>query len=186
MTRCMRRRAAVEEGIVPGGGVALLRAPSSSAHQDRERRPEDRRRDRAQAVRARPPDRDQRPVKTAPSSSGKTPREGAVQITFRLADLEYGPRHQGNHRPNQGRSCGDPETRPPPAALPDHHRSHESPNLPKKKRWRRAAACPPGGGMGGIGFSKSPSQRYKGMQNPGKRCRGFVLGRPCHMAGTAQ
>ena len=55
-------RAAVEEGIVPGGGVALLRASEQLKRiKTAERRPEDRRRDRAQgAVRAGPPDRDQR------------------------------------------------------------------------------------------------------------------------------
>ena len=55
-------RAAVEEGIVPGGGVALLRASEQLKRiKTAERRPEDRRRDRAQgALRAGPPDRDQR------------------------------------------------------------------------------------------------------------------------------
>jgi chaperonin GroEL len=44
-------RAAVEEGIVPGGGVALLRAIKvAGGPKDRERRPEDRHRHRAQGA----------------------------------------------------------------------------------------------------------------------------------------
>ena len=53
-------RAAVEEGILPGGGVALLarRRCPQGAHP--ERRPEDRRRDRAQGdAGSCPPDREQ-------------------------------------------------------------------------------------------------------------------------------
>ena len=42
-------RAAVEEGVLPGGGVALLRADQRARRrQDRQRRPEDRRRHRPQ------------------------------------------------------------------------------------------------------------------------------------------
>ena len=44
-------RAAVEEGILPGGGVALLRASEVAQEaEDHERRPEDRRRDRPQGA----------------------------------------------------------------------------------------------------------------------------------------
>ena len=55
-------RAAVEEGIVPGGGVALLRAIKAlDSSEGRERRPEGRHQDRAQgAAGAGPPDLHQR------------------------------------------------------------------------------------------------------------------------------
>ena len=44
-------RAAVEEGVLPGGGVALLRATETLKKvRTAERRPEDRRRDRAQGA----------------------------------------------------------------------------------------------------------------------------------------
>ena len=67
-------RAAVEEGILPGGGVALLRASAvlkKAAHA--ERRPEDRRRDRAQgASRPRRARSRSTPAKTARSSSARS------------------------------------------------------------------------------------------------------------------
>ena len=67
-------RAAVEEGILPGGGVALLRASEGLQQAPRrQRRPEDRHRDRPQgALRLRPARSPSTRARTARSSSARS------------------------------------------------------------------------------------------------------------------
>ncbi len=99
-------RAAVEEGILPGGGVALLRAGRSPQEgQHAQRRPEDRRRDRAQGdPGSGAPDRDQR-RRGRLGDRRQDPREGAVWLRLRRPERRI-RRHgqEGHHRPDQGRA----------------------------------------------------------------------------------
>ena len=99
-------RAAVEEGIVPGGGVALLRAKKAIARPDlREPRRAGRHRDRAEGARvADPPDRPE-------LRRGRLDRrrQGAGEelrhVRLRRADRGIqGPRPGRHHRPDQGRA----------------------------------------------------------------------------------
>ena len=85
-------RAAVEEGILPGGGVALLRAVEAlEAPADRERRPEARRRDRAQgAPDAGPPDRRSTRATTARSWSARSWRRTSTTTASTRRAGEYG------------------------------------------------------------------------------------------------
>ena len=170
-------RAAVEEGIVPGGGVALLRASEQLKRiKTAERRPEDRRRDRAQgAVRAGPPDRDQRRRRRL-RHRRQDPREGAVQLRLRLADRRIRqPGLQGHHRPDQGGSCGDPE-RGLRRGSPDHHRSHD--RRTAEEEWRSRRRHAPGRRHGRHGLLIQPLRRSKNAK-PRQRCRGFCLSRRC-------
>ncbi len=101
-------RAAVEEGILPGGGVALLRAielAEEAAHA--ERRPEDRRRHRAQgALRSGAPDRAQR-GRGRLGHRRQDPREGPVRVRLRRAVGRVREHAlEGHHRPGQGRASG--------------------------------------------------------------------------------
>ena len=97
-------RAAVEEGILPGGGVALLRASEAlKTHPHAERRPEDRRRDRPQGDHlAGAPDCHQ-------CRRGRRGRdrqdsgEGALRLRLRRPDRRvWQSCLQGHHRPDQG------------------------------------------------------------------------------------
>ena len=101
-------RAAVEEGILPGGGVALLRA-AEGAEEDphAERRPEDRRRDRAQgALRSGAPDRPQC-GRGRLGDRRQDPREGSVHLRLRCAERRVCEHAlQGHHRSGQGRASG--------------------------------------------------------------------------------
>ena len=80
-------RAAVEEGILPGGGVALLRAAEVAEEDPHpERRPEDRRRDRAQGpLRSGAPDRAQC-GRGRLGHRRQDPRQGSVRVRLRRAD----------------------------------------------------------------------------------------------------
>ena len=119
-------RAAVEEGIVPGGGVALLRA---SEQLKRIKTENDDQKTGVEIVRkalscAGPPDRDQRRRRRL-GHRRQDPREGPVRLRLQLADRRIRqPGHQGHHRPDQGGSCGDPE-RSFGCGSADHHRSHD-------------------------------------------------------------
>ena len=116
-------RAAVEEGILPGGGVALLaRQRSAQEASHRERRPEDRRRDRAQgAPIPGSPDRDQR-GRGRLGHRRQDPGEGSVRLGFRCSERRVRqPGSEGHHRPDQGRAHRDPE-RCFGGGPADHHR----------------------------------------------------------------
>ena len=84
-------RAAVEEGILPGGGVALLRASEALKKvRTAERGPEARRRDRAQgAVRLRPARSPSMRARTAPSSSARSWRTRHYAFGFDAQGGEY-------------------------------------------------------------------------------------------------
>ena len=139
-------RAAVEEGILPGGGVALLRADQGAREAPhRQRRPEDRRRDRAQgAVLAGPPDRPQC-GRGRLGRGRQDPRQGAIQLRLRRPDRRVRqPHHQGHHRPDQGGARGA-AGRGLGRRPPDHHRGHGRRGAEEAESG--APAMPPGGGM---------------------------------------
>ena len=134
-------RAAVEEGIVPGGGVALLRA---SEHLKGIRTKNDDQKTGVEIVRKAlsapgPPDRDQR-GRGRLRHRRQDPREGAVLLRLQLADRRIRqPGLQGHHRPDQGRACGDPE-RGLGRGAADHHRSHGGRSAEEERRCRRHAS----------------------------------------------
>ena len=100
-------RAAVEEGIVPGGGIALLRAGRRSRRrQDRQRRPEARHRHRAPRDRRRRPARSPpMPARKARSSSASCSRPADDTYGFNAQTGEYGDMFaHGIDRPGQGRA----------------------------------------------------------------------------------
>ena len=145
-------RAAVEEGILPGGGVALLRATKALEQAAaRQRRPEDRRRDRPQGAvtgrRARSPSM---PARTARSIVGKILEKDQYAYGFDAQTGEYGNL--------VSKGIIDP-TKVVRAALQDAASvaglliTTEAmvAEMPKKKH-RRCPAMPPGGGMGGMDF----------------------------------
>ena len=88
-------RAAVEEGIVPGGGVALIRAQKALESLERERRAEDRHWDPcSRHRRAASPDRWQRGPRRLDRGERSSQRQGRLRLQRR---------HRGVHRPGQGR-----------------------------------------------------------------------------------
>ena len=133
-------RAAVEEGIVPGGGVALLRASEQLKRiKTAERRPEDRRRDRAQGAVARRPARSRStPAKTAPSSSARSSRRTSTRTasTRRTANTATSSPRASSTRPRW--SAPRSRTRPPSPALLITTEAMVA-EVPKKN----AAAAPP-------------------------------------------
>ena len=102
-------RAAVEEGILPGGGVALLRAIELAEEDPHpERRPEDRRRDRAQGALAIRRARSR--INAGEDGSvivGKILEKDQYAYGFDAQNGEY-VQHgvEGHHRSDQGRASG--------------------------------------------------------------------------------
>ena len=101
-------RAAVEEGILPGGGVALLRAIELAEEDPHgERRPEDRRRHRAQgALLSGAPDRHQC-GRGRLGDRRQDPGKGSVRLRLRRAVgrlRQHGV--EGHHRSDQGGASG--------------------------------------------------------------------------------
>ncbi len=143
-------RAAVEEGIVPGGGVALLRAKAAvSQAQGRERRRAGRHQHRAPRARgADPPDRRER-RRRGLDRGRQDPRE-------QVADLRL-------QRPDRGvcATCSQPASSIRPRSCARALQDAASvagllitteamvAELPKKEA---APAMPGGGGMGGMDF----------------------------------
>ena len=83
-------RAAVEEGIVPGGGVALLRASQGSEDPEAGRRRADRRRHReARLRRAAAPDRARTPAPRAPSWSTRSASNDNPNFGYNAATDTY-------------------------------------------------------------------------------------------------
>ena len=105
-------RAAVEEGIVPGGGVALVRAIPAVDRADRDarRRREDRRADRAPlARRAAAPDRRQCRRRGCGGCGQGAGVEGTA-LRLQRADRQVrGPGEGRRHRPHQGDPHGAAE-----------------------------------------------------------------------------
>ncbi len=119
-------RAAVEEGVVPGGGVALLRAAKALENlKTRERRPEGRHQHRAQgAAGARPPDRAER-GRGRLRRGRQDPGQQQVRVRLQRPDRRIRrPRRGRRDRPGQGgalRAAGCRLDRRPA----DHHRGHD-------------------------------------------------------------
>ena len=146
-------RAAVEEGIVPGGGVALLRASEQlKGIRTAERRPEDRRRDRAQgAVRRRPARSRSTRAKTAPSSSARSSRKDQYAYGFDSQTGEYGDLvKKGIIDPTKVVRAAIQNAASVAALLITTEAMVAE--LPKKNAGAAAAACLRGGGMGGMDF----------------------------------
>ena len=117
-------KAAVEEGIVPGGGVALLRCVEGHRRPEARGRSEGRRGDRAARHRSADPlDREQRRrrgLDRRPEGEGS---EGS-QLRLQRGDRHLrGPREGRRHRPDEGRSLRAPE-RLVDRVAPAHDRSH--------------------------------------------------------------
>jgi len=168
-------RAAVEEGIVPGGGVALLRASEQlkgirTKNDDQKTGVEI----VAQgAVLAGPPDRDPTRARTAPSSSARS-REQVVQLRLRLADRRI-------RRPRQRKGIIDPtkvvraaiQNAASVAALLITTEAMVA-ELPKKNAGG-GGGMPPGGGNGRHGFLiHSLHAIFQECKTPAQ-CRGFFV-----------
>ena len=138
-------RAAVEEGIVPGGGVALLRA---SEHLKGLRTKNDDQKTGVEIVRKAL----SWPARQIAINAGE---DGSVIVGKILEKDQYAygfdsanrpirqPNLQRHHRPDQGGSRGDPE-RSVGCGSPDHHRSHGGRSAEEERRagryaprWRR-------------------------------------------------
>ncbi len=183
-------RAAVEEGIVPGGGVALLRASEQlkrikTANDDQKTGVEIVR--KALSAPAR-----QIAINAGEDGSvivGKILEKEQYDLRLRLADRRIRQSGlQGHHRPDQGGSRGDPE-RGFGRGSPDHHRSHD--RRTAEEGWRRRRRHASGRRHGRHGFLIQPLRRLSRNAKPRQRCRGFCLGRlispheaaiasPCH------
>ena len=143
-------RAAVEEGIVPGGGVALARAVADPGQAEgRQRRPALRHRDRAQggADPAAPDRRERRRGRCGDLRQGAG--QGRVQLRLRRADRRVqGPGEGRHHRPDQGRAHRAAGRRLGRRPAGDHRgdgRREAGEEGP-------AGAPPGGGGMGDMDF----------------------------------
>ena len=138
-------KAAVEEGIVPGGGVALLRASKVLAESEARRRSADRREHRGARHRgADALDRDQ-------CGPGRIDRRAESARDEGRRGLQRAHRHvresraRGRHRSGQGRALGAPERVVHCVAAP-HHRSARL----RDSRRKEGSAGAGGGGMGGM------------------------------------
>ena len=143
-------RAAVEEGIVPGGGVALLRAQTAldelEGAQRRAARGRQHRPPRGRGAAAQ--DRAERRPSTARSSSTRsTQRQGRLRLQRRDRGVR-GPGQGRRHRPDQGRAHGAAERgeRRRPAA---HHRGDDRREARAEEGRGGGGGMP--GGMGGMG-----------------------------------
>ncbi len=137
--RCRATRAAIEEGIVAGGGTALVRAKSAVSSVGRQAR--GRRADRcphraARPRRSGPADRRQRRSSKVPSSSSSSSRRPATPAsTPRPAsstDLLAGRRH----RPGEGDPCGAAERSVDRGAAAHHRVPRRRQARGGRRRWR--------------------------------------------------
>ena len=160
-------RAAVEEGIVPGGGVALLRA---SEHLKGLRTKNDDQKTGVEIVRkALSYPARQIAINAGEDGSvivGKILEKDQYAYGFDFADRRIRqPGLQGHHRPDQGGSCGDPE-RGFGCGSPDHHRSHGG-RTAEEERWR--SACPESAAEWAVWvvwISKSNCSEHNGKKGP--------------------
>ncbi len=122
-------RAAVEEGILPGGGVAILRARKALEKllQEGHRRHQGRHRHRP-ASRLRPHQADRRqlrPRRLGHRQQGRGVHRNQLRLQRPHPRIRR-PREDGRHRPHQGRAGGPPERRqhrrPPPDDRCRHRR----------------------------------------------------------------
>ena len=139
-------RAAVEEGILPGGGVALIRAQARARQAQGHRGREDRRRDRPPRARGADPEIAQNAGVEGSIVVGRVKESKEKNFGYNAADRQLrGPGEGRRHRPDQGHPHRAAERRVDrgPAA---HHRCV----VVEKKEDKPAPAAPPGGGMGGM------------------------------------
>ena len=134
-------RAALEEGIVPGGGVALLEAQDAiDTDADRHRRREDRRAHRAPGARgADPPDRGERRLRGL-GRRQRRPQGRQRPRPQRGHGRDRRPRAGRRHRPGHGDALGAPERRVDRQEHP-HHRGDRRRGAggERRRRWRRHA-----------------------------------------------
>ena len=106
-------KAAVEDGIVPGGGVALLRAIEAVAKlKESRRRPGRRRTSSSAPSRSRPGRSSTTPARIEGSVIVKELKEKGGNSGFNAVDREDRGHAQGrHHRPGQGHEVGSPERR---------------------------------------------------------------------------
>ncbi len=142
-------RAAVEEGILPGGGVALIRS-SEGARQDqhRQRRPEGRRQYRApRAAGAGPPDR-RECRRGRRRGRGQDPRQGGLCLRLQRRDRRIRQSRQaGRDRSGQGGAHRAPGRRVRRRAA--HHHRGDGGREAEEEGARHASG---GGGMGDMDF----------------------------------
>ena len=160
-------KAAVEEGIVAGGGVALIQAGKVGVRQARAHgRRGDRREHRARRHRGpAQADRDQRrPRGWRRRGEGRAPRAG---LGPQRRDRRVRRPHRGrHHRPGQGDPLGAAERRVDRRAVPHHrgrHRRQAGEGRTGHARWRRH------GRHGLLTPGTPPQQRHEG---------GLPTGRP--------
>ena len=133
-------KAAVEEGIVPGGGVALIRASQGAQGPEARRRSADRRQHRRARHRgAAAVDRDQRGPRRLDRRAEGARDEG--QRRLQRADRHLrGPGQGRRHRPGEGRPLGAPELLVDRVAAA-HDRSARLARFRKRRRKRRCPAA---------------------------------------------
>ena len=138
-------RAAVEEGVLPGGGVALLRSIKAleklrTANSDQKTGIDIVRKALSWPAR-------QIAVQCRRGRLGRgrqDPGQGAVQLRLRRPDRRIRqPRHQGHHRPHQGGACALQDA----ASIAGLLITTEAMVAEVPKKQSSAPAMPPGGGM---------------------------------------
>ena len=142
-------RAAVEEGVVPGGGVALIRALAAiSGLQGRQRRPEPRHRHRP-ARDGSPAARDRHQLRRRAVGGAEQRQAGHRQLRLQRRDRRV-RRHDrdGHPGPDQGHPHRAAE-RGLDRRPDDHHRSDGRRSC--RRRTSRRCGGHGGGGMGGMG-----------------------------------
>ena len=141
-------KAAVEEGIVPGGGVALLRCVEGA------RRPEAR--GRSEGRRGHRPPRVEAPLRWIANNAGvegsivvqKVKEAKDAELRLQRGDRHVrGPREGRRHRPDEGRPLGAPE-RGVDRVAAAHDRSHGLGDSGREEGSADAGGGP--GGMGGM------------------------------------
>ena len=140
-------RAAVEEGIVPGGGIALLRAAGALELAQAGRRRADRREDhQARLRRTDPPDHRQRRVRGRDSHREDPGQQGPQLRLQRRHRRVRGPGEIRRHRSDQGDSFGAPERRFDQRADADH-RGDDLRDSGEERRGRRTQRARIGNGL---------------------------------------
>ena len=166
-------RAAVEEGILPGGGVALLRASEgaarSSAPATTTRRPASR--SSARRSRLRPARSPSTRARTARSSSARSWRRTSTAYGFDAQSGEY-VRHdeEGHHRPDQGRARRAAERSVDRG--PAHHHRGDGRRGAEEGRSRRRHAADAGRRRDGLLRSRAANAK---MRRPGSNPGPFAL-----------
>ena len=160
-------RAAVEEGIVPGGGVALLRA---SEHLKGLRTKNDDQKTGVEIVRkALSHPARQIAINAGEDGSvivGKILEKDQYAYGFELADRRIRqPDLEGYHRPDQGGPCGDPE-RGLGGGIADNHRSDGGRSAEEERRRRHACGRRRHGRHGWHGLLVQPFSARKKKKGP--------------------